>query len=71
MSNMGYHAHAHGTADAIVSDHDLYCRLGPNAQARRQEYRGLFRSALAEEFLDAVRAATNGGWGSVTRASPG
>ena len=57
-----YHAHAHGTADALVSDHDLYRRLGPDAQARRQEYRGLFRAVLAEEFLDAVRAATNGGW---------
>ena len=57
-----YHAHAHGTADALVSDHDLFRRLGPDAQARRQEYRGLFRAVLAEEFLDAVRAATNGGW---------
>src|SRR5258708_25493936 len=28
----------------------------------RQEYRGLFWAALAEEFLDAVRAARNGGW---------
>ena len=57
-----YHARAHGTADALVSDHDLYRRLGPDAQSRRQEYRGLFRAVLAEEFLDAVRAATNGGW---------
>ena len=57
-----YHAHAYGTADALVSDHALYRRLGPDAQARGQEYRGLFRAALAEEFLDAVRAATNGGW---------
>ena len=34
--------HAHGVADALVSDHDLYRRLGPNAQARGQEYRGFF-----------------------------
>src|SRR5262245_19054105 len=56
------------SADALVSDHDLYRRLGPNAQARGQVYRGLFRAALAEELLDAVRAATKWWMGARRRA---
>lgn len=34
----------------------------PHWVERQKQYRGLFRAKLANEFLDAVRAATNGGW---------
>jgi putative transposase len=57
-----YCAHAHGTSDTLVSDHDIYCRLGTNQTARQAAYRALFRAALDADFLDALRAATNGGW---------
>jgi putative transposase len=57
-----YRAHAHGAADALVSDHALYRRLGGSPATRQKEYRGLFRAALAADFVDALRAATNGGW---------
>lgn len=57
-----YHAHASGARDALVSDHDLYRRLGRSNAARQTEYRGLFRSALDDDFVDALRTATNGGW---------
>ena len=57
-----YRAHAHGAGDALVSDHDLYLRLGANQAARQAAYRALFRAALDDEFVSAIRAATNGGW---------
>jgi REP-associated tyrosine transposase len=57
-----YRAHAHGAGDALVSDNDLYLRLGANQLARQTAYRALFQAALDDDFLDALRAATNGGW---------
>ena len=57
-----YRAHAHGVGDALVSDHDLYRRLGADRAMRQTAYRALFRAALDDEFLDGLRTATNGGW---------
>jgi REP-associated tyrosine transposase len=57
-----YAAHARGASDALVHDHPLYRALGGTATERQKAYRALFRAALGEEFLDALRAATNGGW---------
>ncbi len=57
-----YHAHAHGAVDALVTDHRLYRRLGPDPATRQKDYRELFRAALEDTFVDALRAATNGGW---------
>jgi len=57
-----YRAHALGARDALVSDHALYRTLGRSAAERQQEYRALFRAQLDPGFLDALRAATNGGW---------
>jgi putative transposase len=57
-----YAFHAHGEADALVSDHALYRALARTAVERQKAYRALFRAALDEMFLDELRAATNGGW---------
>jgi putative transposase len=57
-----YRAHAQGAADALVRDHPLYRALGRAAAARQTAYRALFRTALDPGFVDALRAATNGGW---------
>jgi putative transposase len=57
-----YRAHADGAADALVSDHPLYHALGRGAAARQTAYRDLFQAALEPGFVDALRAATNGGW---------
>jgi putative transposase len=57
-----YRAHAEGEADAILTDHDLYERLGGTPGARRRAYRGLVREALSPEFLADLRAASHGGW---------
>jgi putative transposase len=57
-----WRAHAQGAADALVADHPLYRALGADAAERRKAYRALFRGALEEGFVEALRAATNGGW---------
>ena len=57
-----YRAHALGAADALVAEHPLYRALGRSAGERQAAYRALFRGRLGEEFLVALRHATNGGW---------
>ena len=57
-----WRAHALGAPDALVSEHPLYRALGRSAAERQKAYRALFRAALDEEFLEALRRATNGGW---------
>ncbi len=57
-----YRAHAHGKADALLTDHAIYKALGRSAAERQKSYRALFATPLEREFVDALRAATNGGW---------
>src|SRR5258708_31224344 len=57
-----FRAHADGAADALVSDHPIYRALGRSRADRQGAYRALFRGALEHAFVDALRAATNGGW---------
>ena len=57
-----YLAHAHGAQDPLTSVHPHYLSLGTNDEERQQQYRGLFRHELDPEFVESVRAATQGGW---------
>ena len=57
-----YRAHAQGRADLLLTGHGLYDRLGRTAATRQQQYRALFRAAPNEDFVQDLRAATNGGW---------
>ena len=57
-----YRAHADGHNDALVSGHPLYRALGRSAADRQKSYRELFRAKLGMEFVETLRAATNGGW---------
>ncbi len=57
-----WRAHARGARDAVVQDHPLYHALGRSADERQKAYPALFREALDPGVLDALRAATNGGW---------
>jgi len=57
-----YRAHAQGTVDPLLTGHELYDRLGRTPAERQKEYRALFRGALDRNFVDSLRAATNGGW---------
>lgn len=57
-----FRAHADGQKDRLVSDHRLYRALGRSAADRQQSYREMFRAKLSTAFVEALRAATNGGW---------
>lgn len=57
-----YRANALGEPDALVRQHALFARLGPDAKAQQKGYRELFQEKLEEQFVDDLRAATNGGW---------
>lgn len=57
-----WRAHARGAADPLAAEHPIYRALGGDAAARQRAYRALFAAPLAGEFVEAVRAATNGGW---------
>lgn len=57
-----WRAQAEGAGDPLLSEHDLYRRLGAGPGERQAAYRALFDDALDAEFVEAVRAATNGGW---------
>jgi putative transposase len=57
-----YRANAFGQADALISKHPLLSRLGTDSVAQQAAYRALFRERMDEQFVDALRAATNGGW---------
>jgi len=43
-------------------DHPLFRRLGRSFAERQKAYRALLRSNLDEDFIEELRAATNGGW---------
>jgi hypothetical protein len=55
-------AHAHGAADALVTDHPLYHALGRRAAEREEAYRALFDMPLDHDVVDTLRPVTNGSW---------
>ena len=57
-----YRAHAEGRQDALAQFHDVFRRLGRTVEAREDAYRALAKEKLDPAFVDALRAATNGGW---------
>jgi putative transposase len=57
-----YRAHAEGREDALAAFHDSFRRLGRTVEERQAAYRKLIRDKLDPAFVDALRAATNGGW---------
>ena len=57
-----YRALALGQADALVTPHALHQALGATQAARHDAYRALFREVLDEDLVEALRAATQGGW---------
>ncbi|MDR3528592.1 MAG: transposase [Rhizomicrobium sp.] len=57
-----YRAHGEGKDDVLAASHPIWRRLGRSALMQQQAYRGLIREALEPGFVEALRAATNGGW---------
>lgn len=59
-------SHAFNTGGSGGSDwltpHDLYLRLGKTTLDRQDAYRGLFRTAVSESELTAIRESTHKGW---------
>jgi REP-associated tyrosine transposase len=50
-----YAWHAWGKPDRLITDHELYKRLGLDPKARQLAYRGLFQYHLAEKDVHAIR----------------
>lgn len=57
-----YHSNALGEADALVTPHSVYRRLGKTQDERLSAYRQLFRAQLSKPDLEAIRESTNKGW---------
>jgi len=57
-----YRANAFGHIDAVVTPHEQYRALGPDARARQAAYRTLFNVELPESALTTIRDSTNKGW---------
>jgi hypothetical protein len=57
-----YRINAEGNASHLIAPHDPYVRPGRGPDARREAYRALFRDALHEAVVNAIRAAIDGGF---------
>ena len=57
-----YRHNALGQPDTLITEHELYRRLGRSAEQRQLGYRQLFKTALPEDSLTSIREATNKGW---------
>lgn len=57
-----YAGNATGQANALLTAHREYQRLGRTAEERQAAYRTLFRGRLPLESIEAIREATNKAW---------
>jgi len=57
-----YRVNAWGAHDAFVDPHDAFRQLGHSPAERRAAYRELFRQAIPESTLNAIRDATQNAW---------
>jgi putative transposase len=57
-----YRAHAEGREDPLAQFHNAFRRLGRSLDERQSAWRALIRERLDPAFVEALRAATNGGW---------
>jgi putative transposase len=51
-----------GEPNVLVTPHSLYLQLAESAEQRYRAYRALFRGALEEVAVEAIREATNKAW---------
>ena len=57
-----YQGNALGKEDSLLTEHEVYRRLGRSEAQRRSAYRQLFRGKLPKSDVEAIRAATNKSW---------
>ncbi|MGH8760480.1 MAG: transposase, partial [Burkholderiales bacterium] len=55
-------ANAQGETDALLTPHELYCRLDRSDGERQARYRQLFRAQLPKADVEAIRDSTNKAW---------
>ena len=55
-------ANAQGETDALLTHHELYCRLGRSSGERQEQYRKLFRAQIPKADVEAIRDSTNKAW---------
>ena len=56
-----FRSNADGQPDALVQPHALYLALGSTSSERREAYRALFSTPVAQPVIDSIRRATNKG----------
>jgi len=57
-----YRSNGQGMGSTLLRPHQLYRELGGSDEARRRQYRELFRAHLEPELIDEIRQATNGNY---------
>lgn len=57
-----HRCNAMGEPNVLVTPHSLYLQLAESAEQRYRAYRALFRGALEEVAVEAIREATNKAW---------
>jgi putative transposase len=57
-----FRTNALGETDRLVTPHERYAALGPDARMRQSAYRALFGDGLSDRRLAEIRDATNRGW---------
>lgn len=57
-----YRANALGQHDPLITPHQQYAALGPDAESRCRAYRALFLARLTSPTLDDIRQSTRRGW---------
>ena len=57
-----HRANALGDTDTLVTPHERYHALGPDARVRRGAYRAFFSEVVSDSTLRTIRDATNKGW---------
>lgn len=57
-----YRFNALGDEAGLITEHELYARLGRTPLVRQKAYRSLFRSKIAEKTLAEIRESINKAW---------
>jgi putative transposase len=57
-----YRTNAEGKANALITPHEMYQRLGQSAASKLEAYRGLFKAHSDDDLLNEIRSATNGNY---------
>ena len=57
-----YQGNALGKKIELLTEHDVYKRLGRSSKARRKAYLDLFKSSLDKQIVERIRDSTAKGW---------